>query len=223
MIPIFYEDKALVVCEKPVGVLSERGQNPRERCMPVLLEQQTRAYRIDTVHRLDKAVGGVMVYSKQAAATAELSRQIARHQMVKEYYAVVSGAPDSPQGEWRDWLFRDKAKNKSFVVNSSRRGVKEAVLNYTVLQTISRPQGPVTLLKIALQTGRTHQIRVQCASRKMPLLGDEKYGSRIPLKNIALYSCHLAFSHPITRKPVEVTACPTGETWNWFDTLTKTE
>lgn len=217
MIPILYEDKALVVCEKPVGVLSERGQNPRERCMPALLEQQTHTYRIDVVHRLDRAVGGVMVFSKNARASAGLSRAIAGRALVKEYLAVVSGCPDEPQGEWRDFLFRDKTKNKSFVVKTLRRGAKEAVLDYRVLETVSRPEGVVSLLKIRLHTGRTHQIRVQCASRQMPLLGDEKYGSRVPVKNIALWSHHLAFAHPVTGKPVDVSAPPPSTApWTWF-------
>ena len=217
MIPILFEDKSVIVCEKPVGVLSERGQNPRERCMPTLLEAQTRTFRIDVVHRLDKAVGGVMVFSKNARASAALSRAILRHELVKEYLAVVGGRPDETQGTWRDILFRDKAKNKSFVVKTMRRSAKEAVLDYKVLKTIERPEGTVSLLKIRLHTGRTHQIRVQCASRQMPLLGDEKYGSRIPTKNIALWSHHLAFAHPVTGKAVDVAAPPPQTApWTWF-------
>ena len=222
MIPIFYQDKAIIVCQKPVGVLSERGENPRERCMPALLETQTRTYRVDVVHRLDKAVGGVMVFSKNAKASAGLSKAIAAHQLTKEYLAVVSGCPAEPVGEWRDYLFRDKAKNKSFVVNSLRKGAKEAVLDYRVLETVTRPEGPVSLLLIRLHTGRTHQIRVQCASRKMPLLGDEKYGSRVKVPDIALWSHHLAFAHPVTGQPVDVTAPPPAAApWNWFENLSK--
>lgn len=220
MLNILYQDKFIVVCEKPVGVLSERGQNPRERCMPTLLEGQTRTYRIDVVHRLDKAVGGVMVFSKTARASAGLSRAIAGHHMTKEYLAVVSGCPAEPAGEWRDFLFRDKAKNKSFVVKTLRRGAKEAVLDYRVLETVTRPEGEVSLLKIRLHTGRTHQIRVQCASRRMPLLGDEKYGSRLPAKNIALWSHHLAFAHPVTGDPVDIAAPPPSDApWTWFSVL----
>lgn len=188
--------------------------------MPTLLEQQTRTYRIDVVHRLDRAVGGVMVFSKNARASAGLSRAIANHELTKEYLAVVRGCPDAPSGEWRDFLFRDKAKNKSFVVKSLRRGAKEAVLDYEVLETITRPEGTVSLLKIRLHTGRTHQIRVQCASRKMPLLGDEKYGSRVPTKDIALWSHHLAFAHPVGGKPIDITAPPPANApWSWFSTL----
>ncbi len=217
MISVLFEDKAIIVCEKPVGVLSERGMNPREKCMPTLLEAQTRTFRVDVVHRLDKAVGGLMVFSKNAKASAGLSRTIAGHEMTKEYLAVVAGCPDVPQGEWRDILFRDKQKNKSFVVNRMRQGAKEAVLDYEVVETVARPEGTVSLLKIRLHTGRTHQIRVQCASRQMPLLGDEKYGSRIPVKNIALWSHHLAFSHPVTHKAVDITLPPPAVApWNWF-------
>ncbi len=218
MIPILFEDSFIIVCEKPIGVLSERGMNPRERCMPTLLEQQTRTFRVDVVHRLDKAVGGVMVFSKKAKASAGLSRAIAQHEMTKEYLAVVAGCPETPQGEWRDILFRDKQKNKSFVIKKMRQGAKEAVLDYEVLQTVTHGENTVSLLKLRLHTGRTHQIRVQCASRGMPLLGDEKYGSRIPVKHIALWSHHLAFAHPVTCKPVDITLPPPDTApWVWFE------
>ena len=219
MLHIVYENKSLVVCEKPVGVLSERGQNPREKCMPALLEAQTRTYRIDVVHRLDKAVGGLMVFSKKAAASASasLSKQIAARQMVKEYLAVVSGRPAEETGEWRDWLFRDKAKNKSFTVKGPRPGAKEAVLTYRVLETVTGPEGEISLLRITLHTGRTHQIRVQCASRRMPLLGDGKYGSRVDIPEIALWSHHLAFTDPETGKPLDFTLPPPDKVpWSRF-------
>ena len=217
MLKILYEDKFIIVCEKPIGVLSERGQNTREKCMPTMLENQTKTYKIDVVHRLDKAVGGIMVFSKNAKASAGLSRSIASRNMKKEYLAVVSGCPSEAEGEWRDFLFRDKAKNKSYVVKKLRTGAKEAILNYQVIDTIERKEGTVSLLRISLQTGRTHQIRVQCASRKMPLLGDEKYGSRLHTKDIALWSNRLAFLHPVTNKPIDITLDPpTTEPWIWF-------
>ena len=217
MINILFQDKSIIVCEKPIGVISERVQNSHERCMPDLLEKQTKTYRIDVVHRLDKAVGGAMVFSKKAQASAGLSRAIASHNMIKEYLAVVSGCPEKLEGEWHDFLFRDKSKNKSYVVKKLRTGAKEAILNYKVLDTIGGKDGVISLLRISLQTGRTHQIRVQCASRKMPLLGDEKYGSRIHTKNIALWSTRLAFDHPINKKPIDITLePPKTEPWIWF-------
>lgn len=217
MINILFQDKSIIICEKPIGVISERGQNSHERCMPDLLEKQTKTYRIDVVHRLDKAVGGAMVFSKKAQASAGLSRAIASHNMIKEYLAVVSGCPEKLEGEWHDFLFRDKSKNKSYVVKKLRTGAKEAILNYKVLDTIGGKDGVISLLRISLQTGRTHQIRVQCASRKMPLLGDEKYGSRIHTKNIALWSTRLAFDHPINKKPIDITLePPKTEPWIWF-------
>lgn len=218
MINILYQDKAIIVCEKPIGVLSERGQNTREKCMPNMLEKLTKTYRIDVVHRLDKAVGGLMVFSKNSKASAGLSVAIASHKMKKQYLAVVAGCPEEKEGQWCDFLFRDKSKNKSFVVKKLRTGAKEAILNYKVLDTIEVNDGVVSLLQISLQTGRTHQIRVQCASRKMPLLGDEKYGSRIHTKNIALWSNRLAFDHPVTKKPIDITLDPPKtEPWIWFN------
>lgn len=218
MINILFQDKSIILCEKPIAVLSERGQNTREKCMPNMLEKLTKTYRIDVVHRLDKAVGGLMVFSKNAKASAGLSGAIASHKMKKEYLAVVAGCPEEKEGQWRDFLFRDKSKNKSFVVKKLRTGAKEAILNYQVLDTIEVKGNLVSLLRISLQTGRTHQIRVQCASRKMPLLGDEKYGSRIHTKNIALWSTRLAFDHPVTKKPIDITLDPPKtEPWIWFN------
>ena len=218
MINILFQDKSIIVCEKPIGVLSERGQNSQEKCMPNILEKLTKTYRIDVVHRLDKAVGGLMVFSKNAKASAGLSGAIASHKMKKEYLAVVAGCPDKKEGQWRDFLFRDKLKNKSFVVKKLRTGAKEAILDYQVLDTIEVKGEAVSLLRISLQTGRTHQIRVQCASRKMPLLGDEKYGSRIHTKNIALWSNRLAFDHPVNKNSIDITLePPKTEPWIWFN------
>ena len=218
MINILFQDKSIIVCEKPIGVLSERGQNTREKCMPNILEKLTKTYRIDVVHRLDKAVGGLMVFSKNAKASAGLSGAIASHKMKKEYLAVVAGCPEKKEGQWRAFLFRDKLKNKSFVVKKLRTGAKEAILDYQVLDTIEVKGEVVSLLRISLQTGRTHQIRVQCASRKMPLLGDEKYGSRIHTKNIALWSNRLAFDHPVNKNSIDITLePPKTEPWIWFN------
>ena len=220
MIQVLYEDKSLVVCVKPVGVLSAPEAGKR-RDMQTLLQKQTRAYRIDIIHRLDQPVGGVMVYSKSGKATPGLYKQMAGHRMLKEYLAVVSGVPEKPMGRWEDWLLKDTVHCKSRVAAPHTRGAKDAALSYRVLATVHKDGLPLTLVKVRLHTGRTHQIRVQFSSRRMPLLGDEKYGG-IPdgkFKGLGLWSYHLAFRHPLTGVTVdEVCAPPKEYPWNLFGT-----
>lgn len=211
---ILYEDKWLVVCVKPAGVLSE--EFGKGRCMPQMLKAKTGAYRIDVVHRLDKPAAGVMVFSKNPKATAGLSKQIAERKMQKEYFAIVEGVPEEREGTWNDYLFRDRTKNKSYVVKTLRRGAKDASLSYKVIKTIESESGVLSLLRISLHTGRTHQIRVQCASRKLPLYGDGKYGSANS-GELALWSTRLCFSHPVSGKPMEFFLAPQQpKIWNGF-------
>lgn len=172
---ILYSDKDIAVIIKPVGLDSEH-QVPEE--LKRLLGGE-----IYTLHRLDKNVGGVMVYARTKAAAAQLSRAIQDGGMVKEYVAVVRGTPPE-QGDWEDLLFKDNRKNKVFVVNRMRTGVKAARLEYKRLS-----QEETSLVRIRLHTGRSHQIRVQFASRGFPLVGDHKYGARDSSSAPMLFSC----------------------------------
>lgn len=217
MLDILYEDKFIVCCIKPVGIISEYVQG-KTNCMPEIVKKHTGAYKIDVLHRLDKLVGGVMVFSKNRNASAALSKMILAHKVQKQYLAVVSGEPDKKQGLMQDILFRDSKLNKSFVVKSERKGTKFAELEYEVLQTVTTPKGKMSLVKIELHTGRTHQIRVQFSSRKMALIGDDKYGNHDDC-DIALFSHKLAFDHPVIKdKRVEVSALPANKyPWNLFD------
>ncbi len=215
---VLYEDKSLIVCVKPVGVLSAPEAGKR-RNMPDILKAQTRAYRIDSIHRLDQPVGGVMVYSKSSKATPALYKQMAGHQIIKEYLAVVCGVPQDRAGTWEDWLLKDSARCKSFVVPPHTRGAKEASLTYRVLETVTHRGMPLTLVRVRLHTGRTHQIRVQFSSRRLPLLGDEKYGASpaTECKGLGLWSYHLAFRHPQDKRMVdEVCPPPSGFPWALF-------
>ncbi len=214
MIKLIYNDKFIIVPIKPAGVLSERG-NTKEKNMPDLLKKATGAYKIDTVHRLDKAVGGVMVYSKNQTASASLSKQIAERKMVKEYLAAVHGTPSPKSGEMCDFLFKDSLKCKSFVVKNERKGAKYAKLEYSLLGTVLHKGEILSLVKIRLHTGRTHQIRVQFSSRKMPLVGDRKYGSGNDGCDIALWSYKLAFSHPKTGEHLEFKEYPAADKFPW--------
>ena len=176
---ILYSDKELAVCVKPVGLDSEQE-------VPAALIQVLGG-EIFPIHRLDKNVGGVMVYARTRQAAAALSKAIQEGSMVKEYVALVHGMPPET-GDWEDLLFKDSAKNKVFVVKKERKGVKKARLGYRVLTS-----GPDSLVRIRLHTGRSHQIRVQFASRGYPLAGDHKYGARDDLSAPMLFSCRVSF------------------------------
>ena len=205
---ILFEDESLVVAEKPVGALSE-GES--EACMPFRLKKVCGG-EIYPVHRLDRGVGGVMVYARTQKAARELSKQVADRSFEKIYLALLHGRPDEPSGRLEDLLFKDSRKNKTFVVKRERKGVKKAVLTYETLLEGTYRDSAFTLVKIKLETGRSHQIRVQFASRKNPLFGDGKYGSADNEKNIALWSYSLSFSHPKTREKLTFVLKPSENT-----------
>ena len=206
---MLFEDDHLIVCIKPAGVLSEDGG------MPELLAAQCGCPRIFCVHRLDKAVGGVMVYAKDGKTAALLSEDVSVRAVTKEYLAVVPGKPEEERGILRNYLYHDAAKKKTYVVTRPRRGVKEAELSYeTAATAYAEGIGDVSLLRITLRTGRSHQIRAQLASRKLPLLGDGRYGSAVRSCEIALQSHRLAFVHPVTGAALDFSA-PKPEAWPW--------
>lgn len=213
MIPILYEDSSLVVCVKPFGLLSQDGP---ENCLPALLRDQCRS-EIFPVHRLDRDTGGIIVYGKTQKTAAALSAAIQRREWEKQYLCVVSGAPREDEGTYTDLLFHDKARNKTFVVQRMRGGVKEASLSYRVLER----QDQAALVQVTLHTGRTHQIRVQFASRKTPLLGDRKYGGGSG--TLALWSFHLSFRHPATGKQLTFSCMPQGSPWTSFHLSDRTK
>ena len=203
---ILYEDRELLVCEKPAGLISEEGG------LPTLLRAELSLPELYCVHRLDRETGGLMVYAKTRRAAAELSAAIAAGKLQKEYLAVVQGQPE-PGGELRDLLYRDAAKNKSFVVKRMRKGVREALLSYRLLDT----REGLSLLRVRLETGRSHQIRVQFASRGFPLAGDRKYGSALRDWDLALWSASLAFPHPVSREMLRFTLSPPkARPWDLF-------
>ncbi len=188
-VTILAEEERFLVCVKPAGLLSERGG------LPELLEAQCGG-SIYPVHRLDRDVGGVMLYARDREAAAALSALIRTGRLDKDYLTVVEGRPEPEDGELRDLLYHDANSNKTFVVKRQRRGVREAVLRYRLLETAETEQGTASLLRVRLETGRSHQIRVQFASRRLPLLGDARYGSHWRGGGIALWSCALRFPDP---------------------------
>lgn len=197
---IIYQDKDIVVAIKPARVLSTDEPGG----MPELVRKALGIEDVRTVHRLDRVVSGLMVLALSAEAASELSRQIREDQFEKEYMAVVHGAPEQEEGRLQDLLFRDKARKMTMVAVEPGKGVLPASLRYRVL---NRANG-MSRVRIALETGRTHQIRVQFASRNLPLVGERKYSTLEDACEIALWSYRLAFTHPTTGKPMEFTLDP---------------
>ena len=214
MIKILYSNKNIIICVKPFGVLSQKDAKGEEG-LPEILAAQTGCKTVYPVHRLDRPVGGVMVYAKNSKTAAALS---AENAFEKTYLAIVSGRPNETSGILSDYLYKDSAKGKSFVVAKERKGCKYAELEYEVLDTKETEQGELSLVKVKLHTGRTHQIRVQFASRGMPLVGDGKYGSRIKSENIGLWSHKIEIIEPQNNKNSIYTELPPAENiWAQFD------
>lgn len=211
MLEILFEDAHVLVVRKPVGLLSE--STPEGDGLADLLAAHCGGY-VGVIHRLDRGVGGVMVYAKTKAAAAHLSEQVRSREMQKVYLALVHGRPEAESGRLCDLLFHDRRSNKTFVADRARRGVKEALLDYTVeKERTDSPLGALSLLRVHLLTGRTHQVRVQFASRRHPLVGDRKYGA--PEGGpIGLFCTQLTFSHPISGECLSFESLPSGEPWD---------
>ena len=223
---ILFRDEHIVVCIKPAGVVSEEAPGGMPELLRMELKKDAAVPQIFPVHRLDKGVGGVMVYAFTKDAAASLTRQMTESApaetqalpgpaaagasagkiFTKEYLAVTEGVPEPASGRMEDLLFHDREKNRTYVVKRPRKGVKEAVLEYETLASAGGdPEaGVVSLVRIRLLTGRTHQIRAQFSSRKLPLCGDRRYGAKTA-GDIALWSRRLTFRHPETGE--ELTFC----------------
>lgn len=212
---ILHEDKFIVVCLKPAGVISQSADGGKDMIslLNAHFEQNGENAKAYPVHRLDRETSGVMVYAKNSKSAAALSKQIEQNTIKKHYYAVVQGVPEEKSGVLKDLLFRDKQKNKTFVVKRERKGVRDASLEYKVIGE----SGGKALLDILLHTGRTHQIRVQFASRKMPLYGDGKYGGGSG--KLALFAHTLEFAHPASGEKLMFSEKPDAAEfpWNEFD------
>lgn len=213
---LLYTDARIVVCLKPPGVVSTDEPGG----MPTLLRQALGEGPdgcVRTVHRLDQPVGGVMVFARSRMADRLLSQQIQSHAFHKEYLAVLEGVPPQPQGVLEDLLRRDAQRRVTLVAAQPGPDVRPARLSYRVL---AQWDGN-SLVHITLQTGRTHQIRAQFASRALPLLGDRKYGAQSD-GPLGLWSCCLAFSHPQTGQPLRFFhAPPDSAPWNSVPNLSQ--
>ena len=190
---ILYSDRFLIVCVKPAGVLSTDEPGG----VPSLARQALGDERADvrTVHRLDRVVGGVMLLARGADAAAALGRQVMDGGFQKRYLAVVHGAPEAGAGTFTDLLRRDRRECRTYVTDTPGKDAREAISDYTLLERA----GALSLLRISLRTGRTHQIRAQFAHHGLPLVGDRKYGTLTDGETpIALWSHAIAFAHPDT-------------------------
>ena len=207
---ILYQDNDILVCIKPARVLSTDEPGG----LPDLIREALGQPKADirTVHRLDRVVSGVMVLARNAKSASELSRQIREDEFDKEYLAVVHGVPEAGEGTLRDLLGRDKTRKMTFVAPEPAKGVQEAVLHYQLQNAVNG----LSRVRIQLETGRTHQIRVQFASRGMPLVGERKYSELEDPCEIALWSYRLAFCHPRSGEKMEFTHQPPA-TYPWTE------
>ena len=213
---VIYEDGAVILAIKPAGVLSTDEPGG----MPELLRAELNTDEIRTVHRLDRVVSGLMLLvspsgdsvktlARSSACASELSRQIREGEFHKEYLAVVHGVT-AASGELRDLMYRDKARRMSFVTDTPAVGVQEARLEYDTLESTAG----LSLVRVRLITGRTHQIRCQFASHGWPLVGERKYDVNDDNCPIALWSHRLRFAHPVTGEQMDFAVQP-PETYPW--------
>ena len=197
MINIIYEDNHLLVVEKPINVPVQKDSSGDKDLLTMLKEYLKKKYNkpgdvyLALVHRLDRPVGGVMVFAKTSKAASRLSKQIQKHEMKKIYMAVIEGKV-SDSGIFTDRLKKDEKTNTTIISEDG----KEAELSYNLVGFVNN----LSLVRISLKTGRSHQIRVQFASRKIPLYGDQRYNSKASLDQIALFASRLEFKHPITKE-----------------------
>ncbi len=215
MIEIIDKTKDYVIIFKPQGIPSQSDPSGDADAMTIcggMLREMGESGELYLVHRLDRVVGGLLVFARNKRAAAELSQIVAEHRLTKEYFAVVSGV--AGEGVMRDYVYKDAALGKAFVTDRKRSGVKEAELEYSTLATKKIDGRDISLVKVRLITGRFHQIRVQFASRKMPLIGDKKYGSRdFTTKTPSLFATRIAFT--LCGREISATRLPDMIAYPW--------
>jgi 23S rRNA pseudouridine1911/1915/1917 synthase len=219
---ILYEDDYLIACAKPCGVPAQGDKSNDEDMVSMLknylfdkAEDDMEPY-IAAIHRLDRPVGGVMLFAKDQETAAKLSDQVQDGTMVKYYQAVVTGSLPDFEGEMVDYLLTDPKTNTTRVVKKGTKGAKRAELYYEVLDEFDTDDGTLTYVLIELVTGRHHQIRVQMAAHGAGIWGDTKYNPLFAKQKrrytqIGLYASRLEFTHPITGKEMIIKNEPTGE------------
>ena len=222
MVKVIYEDNHLLVVEKPVNILSQ-GDDTNDKDMVNLLKQYVKEkynkpgnVYIGLIHRLDRPVGGIMVFAKTSKAASRLSDQVRTKTFKKTYRAVIHGEMNKKEDTLKDYLYKNKKTNMVSVVNKNHKDAKNAELSYETLEN----KNSFSLVEIDLKTGRPHQIRVQFSSRKHPLFGDQRYGQNLNKvgQQIALWSYKIEITHPTTKEPMEFICEPPKEyPWDLFN------
>lgn len=221
-IPIIYEDNHLLVVEKPINIPVQADSSGDEDLLTILKEDIKVRYNkpgnvyLGLVHRLDRPVGGVMVFAKTSKAASRLSDVIRRNELTREYRAVVRGVPSKQEATLEHYLYKDKQKNKVYAVKKNHKEAKKAVLDYKLIGSKER----LSSLSVRLHTGRSHQIRVQLSTSDLPLYGDQKYGQHVNKKGqqIALWASILEFPHPTTKELLSFKSkLPNEYPWNLFE------
>ncbi len=231
MLNILYEDDQIIVVEKPVGIESQSNRtfepdmvSEVKKHINSLSPKKGEPY-VGVIHRLDKPVGGILVFGKTKEAAGALSKQVSGHQMEKKYLAVICGKPVDNFGTYVDYLWKDGKNNISKIVDKGITDAKRAELSYRVLEEQEGEEDPLCLVEIDLKTGRHHQIRVQFSGHGTPLLGDLKYNPAGPKvagqRNVALCAWKLAFTHPGNKKKMEFTVKPQGTIFNKFNKISE--
>ncbi len=209
---VIYEDNHIIVVEKPVNIPSQGDKTGDIDMLTIIKEYLKEKYNkpgnvyLGLIHRLDRPVGGVMVFAKTSKAAARLSEQVREKVFQKTYLVIVDGRMESPKGELKDYLLKNEKNNLSKVVKEGTKNAKLAILDYEELKY--NPEIDLSVLKINLHTGRHHQIRVQLSSRNHSIYGDQKYGERGRGKQIALWAYELKIVHPITKEEMVFKSVP---------------
>jgi 23S rRNA pseudouridine1911/1915/1917 synthase len=218
-IPVLYEDNHILVVVKPVNMPTQEDEsrdadllNELKDDLKVRHNKPGNVY-LGLVHRLDRPVGGVMVFAKTSKAASRLSDSVRTRQFDKTYLAVVHGKPMQSRGTLTHWLLKDTQTNTVAVTPPGKPGAKEAILDY---ETLGSADG-LSLIKVKLHTGRSHQIRVQLAATGCPLYGDQRYGSGVnkPGQQLALWSTELSFEHPTLKEKLRFRSGPPRQ-HPWF-------
>ena len=214
---ILYEDSFLLCVVKPSGM---PAQPDKTGDMDILtfLQQKEKSNAIGLIHRLDRPVGGVMLFAKTKEAEGILSQMVQKKQIKKEYFAVVCGKANEKE-KLEDYLLKNGRTNLSSVVDKNTKGAKKAVLSYDRKEVLEEGDCFLSLLKIELETGRHHQIRVQLSQRGLPIWGDQKYNTIQKMKKgtkFALWPYSLSFLHPKTGEILFIKAIPEGEPFSKF-------
>ena len=209
---VIYEDNHIIVVEKPVNVPSQSDKTGDEDLLTLTKNYIKEKYNkpgdvyLGLVHRLDRPTGGIMVFARTSKAASRLSEEIRNKKIVKKYLCIVDGKLEEKNGTYKDYLYKNEAKNMSRIAKKNEKNAKEAILDYKVLAY--NEETNLSLVEVLLHTGRHHQIRVQFASRGHSLYGDQKYGTRGKGKQLCLWAYYLSFVHPVTKKQMEFKLYP---------------